>query len=51
LEKQEDQDGLEENHIQEELLKTLLITLMVVVKVSQLEEDIQFPLQVNLRKD
>jgi ribosomal protein S19 len=50
LEKQEDQDGLEENRIQEELLKTQLITLMVVVKVNQLEEDIQFLPLVNLPK-
>ena len=32
--KLEDQDGLEEDHIQEVLLKILLITLMEVVKVK-----------------
>jgi hypothetical protein len=51
LEKQEDQDGLVESHIQEVLLKTLLITHMVVVKVSRQEEDIPYHLLVNLQKD
>jgi hypothetical protein len=51
LVKQVDQDGLAENHIQEVLLKTLLITHMVVVKVSQLEEDIRYHLLDNLQKD
>jgi hypothetical protein len=51
LEKQVDQDGLVESHIQEVLLKTLLITHMVVVKVSRLEEDIRYHLLDNLQKD
>jgi hypothetical protein len=51
LEKLADQDGLVENHILEVLLKTQLITHMVVVKVNQLVEDTPYHLQVNLQKD
>jgi len=50
LVRQEDQDGLEEGHILEVLLKTQLITHTEVVKVKQLEEDTQFQEQVNQPK-
>ena len=50
LVKLEDQDGLEENLILEVLLKTQLITHMVVEKVNQQVEDTLFHLQVSLLK-
>jgi ribosomal protein L2 len=48
--KQVDQDGWVEDLIQEVSLKTQLITHMEVVKVNQLEEDIQYHLQDNQLK-